>query len=153
MTLRYKIFIFIRIKNSDFFCRLKEKSTTIVIIYLYIYLFILKINECPQLVILPTMRLFHKLLYPDYIFSLSPKSFTEIKVLLNHSKYAVFTLNREKNPSPSTKKKRGILPMEQNCIWQRVIWYQVFLSHTNNLYMIVWFQVFLYNINNLYMIV
>ena len=28
------------------------------------------------------------------------------------------------------------------------IWYQVFLSHTNNLYTVVWFQVFLFDTNN-----
>ena len=34
-----------------------------------------------------------------------------------------------------------------------VIWYQVFLSNTNNLLIIVWFQVFLSNTNNLLIIV
>ena len=31
---------------------------------------------------------------------------------------------------------------------QTVIWYQVFLSNTNNLHTVVWFQVFLSNTNN-----
>ena len=35
--------------------------------------------------------------------------------------------------------------------WQRVIWLQVFLSHTNNSY-IIWFQVFLSHTNNSYII-
>ena len=30
-----------------------------------------------------------------------------------------------------------------------VIWFQVFLSNTNNFLMVIWFQVFLSNTNNL----
>ena len=29
-----------------------------------------------------------------------------------------------------------------------VIWFQLFLSNTNNLRIVIWFQVFLFNINN-----
>ena len=33
------------------------------------------------------------------------------------------------------------------------IWYQVFLSNTNNLHMFIWYQVFLSNTNNLHMFI
>ena len=34
-----------------------------------------------------------------------------------------------------------------------IIWFQVFLSNTNNLHTIIWFQVFLFNTNNFHIIV
>ena len=34
--------------------------------------------------------------------------------------------------------------------WYTAIWYQVFLSNTNNLHTIIWFQVFSSNTDNLY---
>ena len=36
--------------------------------------------------------------------------------------------------------------------WHTVLWYQVFLSNTNNLPTVIWYQVFLLNTNNLHTI-